>query len=45
MKFSVAFALSMAGSVSPFSFVGTTLKAASNTDSMSMTTSMGVNSF
>ena len=45
MKFSVAFALCMAGSASPFSFVGTALKATSNTVSMSMTTGMGVNAF
>ena len=43
MKFSVAFALSMAGSASPFSFAGTALKATSTTASMAMTTGMGVN--
>jgi glyceraldehyde 3-phosphate dehydrogenase len=45
MKFSVAFALSMAGSASAYSFAGTALKATSNTASMSMTTGMGVNGF
>ena len=45
MKFSVAFALSMAGSASPFSFAGTALKATSTTASIAMTTGMGVNGF
>ena len=45
MKFSVAFTLTMDGSVSSFLLAGTTLKATSNTASISITTGMGVNSF
>jgi len=45
MKFSAAFALFTAGSASAYSFSGTSLKAASNGASMSMTTGMGVNGF
>jgi len=45
MKFSAIFALSAAGSASAYSFAGTSLKAASNGASMSMTTGMGVNGF
>jgi len=45
MKFSAAIALAAVGSTSAYSFSGTSLKAASNGASMSMTTGMGVNGF
>merc|ERR1719295_2519695 len=45
MKFSAAVALAAVGSASAYSFSGTSLKAASNGSSMSMSTGMGVNGF